>query len=110
MLTPIVHTEPSPEKSFTVQYQKHVPSGFCYTIICVDESVYKTKTVQYRMRHPDEDVGKKFVMSLDSEKEAIYEILWKDVGMKITDEEERQHKNTKKCYACEGSFTSDNHF
>ena len=29
----------------TVQYQKHVPSGFCYTIKCMEESVYKNKTV-----------------------------------------------------------------
>ena len=27
-ITPIAHTEPSPEKSFTVQYQKHVPTDF----------------------------------------------------------------------------------
>ncbi len=53
-------------------------------------------------------MGKKFVMSLDSEKEAIYEIQKKDVGMKITDEEERQHENVKKCYACEEPFTLDN--
>ncbi len=52
--------------------------------------------------------GKKFVMSLDSVKEGIYENLKKDVGMKITDEEERQHKNVKECYACVGPFTSDN--
>ena len=107
LITPIAHTEPSPEKSFTVQYQRHVPSGFCLTFVCVDESVYKTKTIQHRMRHPDEDVGKEFVKRLDIEKEAIYEVLKRDVGMKITDEE-RQHKNAKECYACEEPFTLDN--
>ncbi len=60
------------------------------------------------MQHPDEDVGKEFVKRLDSEKKAIYEVLKKDVGMKITDEEERQHKSVKECYACEEPFTPNN--
>ena len=29
----------------TTQYQQHTPSGFCYTITCMDETVYKPKTV-----------------------------------------------------------------
>ena len=31
----------------TTQYQKHEPSGFCYTIKCMDETIYKDKTVLY---------------------------------------------------------------
>ena len=31
----------------TVQYQKHTPSGFCYTIKCMEEPVYEDKTVLY---------------------------------------------------------------
>ena len=34
-IVPIEHAEPNPEKSFTVQCQKHVPCGFCYTILIV---------------------------------------------------------------------------
>jgi hypothetical protein len=34
-------TQPNPESSYTKQYQKHSPSGFCYYIKCFDDSVYK---------------------------------------------------------------------
>ncbi len=78
-IKPIDHAEPSPKKSFTVQYQKHSPSGYWYTIICVDESVYKTTPIEYTMQHPDEDIGKMFVESLESKKEAIHNILKKYV-------------------------------
>ena len=71
-IEPIDHANPDPRKSSTTQYQKHRPSGFCYTIKCTDESVYKTKTVQYTMRHPDEDIGKKFNESLESELGVIH--------------------------------------
>ena len=56
----IDHTEGDPKKSFTVQYQKHKPSGFCHTSKCIDESISKTKTVLYIAKNADEDIGKKF--------------------------------------------------
>ena len=45
----------------TTQYQQHTPSGFCYTITCMDETVYKPKTVLYTMQKEGEDIGRKFV-------------------------------------------------
>ncbi len=65
-IEPIDHTDPNPNNSFTTQYQRHKPSGFCYTIKCFDERIYKTKTVLYIAQFPDEDIGKKFVASLES--------------------------------------------
>ena len=35
---PIQYAEQDPSKSFTIKYQSHVPSGFCYVIKCMDES------------------------------------------------------------------------
>ena len=32
--------QPNPEKSYTKQYQKHIPSGFCYHIKCFDDTLY----------------------------------------------------------------------
>ncbi len=47
---PIDHADPNPKRSFTTQYQRHRPSGFCYIVKCFDESIYKTKTVLYTAR------------------------------------------------------------
>ncbi len=104
ILEPIGYAELSPENSFTVQYQRHRPSGFCYTIKCFDESVYKTKTVQYTMMSPDEDIGRKFVESLESELPIIYQILKTDVGMRITPEDETDFGKAERCYACDKPF------
>jgi hypothetical protein len=53
-------------------------------------------------------LGKSLLKGLDEKKEATYEVLKNDVGMKITDEEKRQHKSGKECYSCEGPFAPDN--
>ena len=59
----------------TVQYQKHTPSGFCYTIKCVDGTIYEDKTVLYTAKGEGEDIGKKFVESLEEDLKEVYKIL-----------------------------------
>ena len=59
--------DPDPKKSFTNQYQKHKPCGFCYRIKCFDEGVYPSKTVQYRMKNEGENVPQIFVDMLEKE-------------------------------------------
>ena len=107
-IEPIDHAEGDPKKSFTVQYQKHKPSGFCYTIKCINENTYKIKTVLYTAKNADEDIGKKFVESLESELAPIYEILKTEIPMnQMTAEEEKNFKNTKNCHACKLPLGSD---
>jgi len=44
-----VHTcQPNPEHSYTKQYQKHIPSSFCYYIKCFDDTIYPGKLVSTR--------------------------------------------------------------
>ena len=69
----------------TVQYQKHVPSGFCYTIKCMDESIYEDKTELYTMKEDGEDIGKKFVECLENDLKKVYKILKNTVPIKMTD-------------------------
>ncbi len=101
---PIQHAEQDPSKSFTTKYQSHVPSGFCYTIKCMDESVYPTKTVLQTASYEGEDMGKAFVDSLTEDLRPIYEILKNPLPMVMTESDKSQHEKTKKCYACEVVF------
>ena len=57
-------TQPNPKQSYTKQYQKHTPSGFCYYIKCFDDSVYKQESVIYTKQSEDEDVAQIFFISL----------------------------------------------
>ena len=48
----------NPDKSYTKQYQKHIPSGFCYHIKCFDDALY------YHLKR----ISKTFIQSLSSQK------------------------------------------
>ena len=84
----------------TTQYQKHKPSGFCYTIKCMDETVYKNKAVLYTAKESGEDLGKKFVECLEDDLKAVYEILKTVKPIKMTEEEELGFQQAEICYAC----------
>ena len=56
-------SELNEKKSFTQQYQKHRPSGFCYIIIFFDKR-FNPKLVLYRAKDENEDIGQKFVEML----------------------------------------------
>ena len=84
----------------TIQYQHHTPSGFCYTITCVDETIYKPKTVLYTMQKEGEDIGKKFVDSLEEDLKDVHEILKTVIPINMTDQEDESFNFASDCYAC----------
>lgn len=91
----------------TSQYQKHTPSGFCYTIKCMDESIYKDKTVIYTMKEDGEDIGKKFVEFLQNDLKGVYKILKTIIPIKMTDQQETSFKAATVCYACGEDLKGD---
>ncbi|EDO38416.1 predicted protein [Nematostella vectensis] len=64
---------PDGSKSFTKQYQKHKPSGFCYLIKCFDGDISPSELVRYTAESPDEDIPQLFVESLESDIKKIYD-------------------------------------
>ena len=101
---PIQYAEQDPSKSFTIKYQNHVPSGFCYVIKCMDESVCPTKTVLKSASHEGEDMGKAFVDSLTEDLKPIYEILKSPVPVVMSERDEVEHELAKECYTCKDVF------
>ena len=53
--------QPNPEQSYTKQYQKHIPSSFCYYIKCFDDTAYEGKPVTYTAENEDDDVAQIFL-------------------------------------------------
>ena len=84
----------------TTQYQQHTPSGFCYTITCMDETVYKPKTVLYTMQKEGEDIGRKFVEMLEDGLKGVHKILKTVIPINMTDKEEASFNSASNCYAC----------
>ncbi len=97
---PLETEEKDPTQSYTTKYQNHVPSGFCYTIKCTDESIYPTKTVLRTANHEGEDMGKSFVETLSEDLRPVHEILKTPKPIVMSDSEKDQHKKSDSCYAC----------
>ena len=91
----------------TTQYQQHTPSGFCYTITCMDDNIYKSKTVLYTMQQEDEDIGRKFVESLEQDLVEVYGILTTPIPIRMTDADEVEFQNAETCYACKITLGND---
>ncbi|CAB3987042.1 uncharacterized transposon-derived, partial [Paramuricea clavata] len=103
-LEPMDHVEGDPKTSFTIQYQKHRPSGFSYTIKCMDKNVYKTKFITYTAQNKDEDIGKIFVNSLEENLKPVYEILKKVTPISMTEKDKKNYTGSNNCYACNIQF------
>ncbi len=101
---PVQYAEQDPSRSFTNKYQNHIPSGFCYVIKCMDESIYSTKTVLKTALYEGEDMGKAFVDSLTEDLKPVYEILKNPKPMCMNDSEKSQYEKAKECYACKDVF------
>ena len=92
-------TQPNPKQSYTKQYQKHTPSGFCYYIKCFDDSVYKQEPVIYTKQSEDEDVAQIFFHKLVEDLKGIYMNCSK-AKMTITPNQQRKFQKATKCWIC----------
>ena len=106
-VSPLNVEEKDPNKSYTVQYQSHIPSGFCYTIKCMDETVYPTKTVLKTASYECEDMGRLFVETLSEDFKPIYDILKTPKPMIMSNFDKIAHEKSEKCYACGIQFGTE---
>ena len=74
--TPQLSTnQPNPDKSYTKQYQKHIPSGFCYHIKCFDDTLYSQEQVTFVKEFNDDSVAQIFIYTLEKNIKDIYKSL-----------------------------------
>ena len=52
--------------------KKHTPSGFCYHIKCVDDTLYSQEPVTFVKEHNDDDVAQIFIDTLEKNMKDIY--------------------------------------
>ena len=90
------------DQSSNTPYEMHVPSGFCYYVVCRMEK-YTLKPVVYR----GPDVIKEFLKCVKKEYALIYRILRKVIPIRMKREEEEAFKKAKECYLCEKPLLTD---
>ena len=99
-------TQPNSKQSYTKQYQKHTPSGFCYYIKYFDDSVYKQEPVIYTKQSEDEDVAQIFFHKLVEDLKGIYRNCGK-AKMTITPNQQRKFQKATKCWICGDKLVTD---
>ena len=97
--------QPDDDKSFTNQYQKHRPSGFCYLIKCFDDNILSPKLVKYTAESPNDNVSQLFVESLESDTKDIYNRFKIPKEMVTTPEDKINFRRATICHICEGEIS-----
>ena len=99
--TEVVSTcEPNDKFSFTKQYQKHQPSGFCYKCVGFNTK----KSVLYR----GENVPQKFVEMLERDIKTIYKKFdFSKKMLPLTEKEQYEFEKAKIRWICQKEFGSD---
>ena len=106
-IIPINTCSPNEKQSFTKQYQKHIPSSYCYYIKCFDETVYEGKLVTYTAISETDDVAGKFVESIEKDIIDICESNKFPKKIVMTDEDEKKYNDAKDCHICKENLGND---
>ena len=94
-------------KSYTKQYQKHKPSGFCYLIKCFDDELFTPKLEKYTGESPDDNISQRFVDSLESDIKRICKTIKPNKFLRKTLEDDIAFKNATHCHICEGELANN---
>ena len=85
-VTPQLSTcQPNPDKSYTNRYQKHTPSGICYHIKCIDDTLYSQEPVTFVKEFNDNAVAQIFIDTLEKNIKGIYKKFRVPKSMKSND-------------------------
>ena len=106
IVKPISSGEPNDEKSFMSQYQKHVPCGFSYKIVCFDDNIWSQDPVIHRSES-EEDVGQIFVEMLERDIKTIHKEFDFAKKMIFTEEDKKVHEESEDCWICGLSLKKD---
>jgi len=96
---PIESCKPNSEHSYTEQYQKHEPSGFCFNIVCDGK---KLKPVLYTKKSAVENIGEIFCKHLKNEIDKVWTSEAKDMIMNEGDK--ANFETSMDCWICRKDF------
>jgi len=96
---PIESCQPNLEQSYTEQYQKHEPSGFCFYIVYDGK---KLEPVLYTKQSEDENVAEIFCKRLWNDIEKVWSSEVKPMVM--TDYDKMDFDNAAECWICQKDF------
>ena len=95
--TPQLSTcQPNPDNSYTTQYQKHIPSEFCYHIKCFDDTLCSQQPVTFVKKFNDDDGAQIFIDTHEKNIKEIYKKFKFPKSMIITMHDKLNKSSRKK--------------
>ncbi len=95
------NVRPSEDSQYTLKYQKHEPSGFCFLIV---SPYFEFEPVIYTKKSEDEDIGRIFFETLESEIRKVCDMIKYPKKMK-KGEGKREYDSATNCHICGKGFS-----
>ena len=97
---PMSNCSPNPEDSYSYNYQKYEPSGFCFYIKGINPDI-KFKPIIYTKKNPDDDISFIFVNKLEKVANKIYEDFYmRAKSIRITQKQYNEYNKSVVCHIC----------
>ena len=104
---PMNTCSPNPEKSYTYNYQKHEPSGFCFYIKGIVPDI-KFEPIIYTKTKSTDDISKIFVTKLAKVTNKIYNDFYRrPILIKLTHSEQISFDKAETCHICKKELLTD---
>ena len=98
---PMSSCSPNPKDSYSYNYQKHEPSGFCFYIKGINPDI-KFKPIIYTKKNSDDNLPLIFVNKLEKVTNKIYEDFYKrPKSITITQKQYKEYNKSTVCNFCE---------
>ena len=103
---PMNTCSPNPEKSYTYNYQKHEPSGFCFYIKGIVPGI-KFEPIIYT-KTKSTDISKIFVSKLEKVTNKIYNDFYsRPIPLKLTKQEQISFDKAETCHICKKELLTE---
>ena len=104
---PMNSCSPNPKESYSYNYQKHEPSGFCFYAKGIVPGVH-IKPIIYTKTFEDEDVAKVFVEKLTELTKGIYNDFYlRPKPLKLSEVEQKLFEEATICHICSKTLEKD---
>ena len=97
---------PNPNESYTQDYQKHEPSGFCFYIKGIVPNIFKP--ICFTKQKESDNVAEIFVSKLAMVTQKLFDDFYRHPKpLRLTEEEQKSFKEARICHICLGNLDGD---
>ena len=98
--------KPNPAGSYTLGYQKHEPSGFCFYIKGIVPNIFKP--ICFTKQKESDNVAEIFVSKLAMITRKLYDDFYRHPKpLRLTEEEQKSFKEARICHICSKELKDD---